>query len=64
MYEFPHLEGQFYNHFKNNQELTNKNNLRKNIKNTPIVDRPSFPLSYDIDSNDDNNAFHQNFMKI
>jgi hypothetical protein len=25
-------EGQFYNHFRNNQELTNKNNLRKNIK--------------------------------
>lgn len=27
-----YLEGQFFNHFKNNQELTNKNYLRKNIK--------------------------------
>lgn len=36
MYTIFHLEGQLYNHFKNNQELTNKNYLRKNIKNAPI----------------------------
>ena len=36
-------QGQFYNHFKNNQELTNKNLLRKNLKKASPLLRPNFP---------------------
>jgi hypothetical protein len=31
-----YTEGQLYNHFKNNQELTNKNYLQKNIKKASV----------------------------
>lgn len=44
-----YLEGQFYNHFKNNQELTNKNLFRKNIyKNSPNL-RPNYPITFDLE---------------
>lgn len=58
------LEGQLYNHFRNNQELTNKNYLRKNIKKAQLQDRPNFPLSFDVELNDDNTSFHQHFIKF
>ena len=38
--------GQFYNHFLNNQELTNKNLLRKNIGKAKI--KPNFPPTFDL----------------
>lgn len=44
-----YVEGQFYNHFKNNQELTNKNLFRKNIyKNSPNL-RPNYPITFDLE---------------
>jgi hypothetical protein len=57
MYITNHLEGQLYNHFKNNQELTNKNYLRKNIKKMRKEEKPRFPMSFDIEMNDDNSTF-------
>ena len=59
-----HLEGQLYNHFRNNQELTNKNYLRKNIKKTNVEDRPRFPMAFDLELNDDNASFQQSFIKF
>lgn len=60
----PNLEGQLYNHFRNNQELTNKNYLRKNIKKTNVEDRPRFPMSFDLELNDDNTSFQQSYIKF
>lgn len=60
----PNLEGQLYNHFRNNQELTNKNYLRKNIKKTSVEDRPRFPMSFDLELNDDNTSFQSSYIKF
>lgn len=37
-----------YNHFKGNQEITNKNMLRKNIKKW-AGSKPNIPLTFDLE---------------
>lgn len=59
-----YTEGQFYNHFKNNQELTNKNYLQKNIKKAAVQQRPNYPLTFDIESNEDKISFEETYIKF
>jgi hypothetical protein len=62
MYTRGYSDGQFFNHFKNNQELTNKNYLRKNIRKPPAESRPNFPTSFDLDLNEDSLSFQETYM--
>lgn len=49
--------GQLFNHFKNNQELTNKNLLKKNIYRTEYHLQPNYPMTFDIDCREDQIKF-------
>ena len=55
-------DGQFFNHFKNNQELTNKNLLRKNIAKANI--KPNFPHTFDLELSEDLILFKKELEKF
>lgn len=61
VYDIIYTEGQYFNHFKDNQELTNKNYLRKNIRKFPQSQRPNFPLSYNLDNSEDLLLFQESY---
>ncbi|EAS01070.2 tubulin glycylase 3C (macronuclear) [Tetrahymena thermophila SB210] len=60
-------EGQFYNHFQNNQELTNKGRLLRNIK-LYLVSYPHlqkyFPIQFDVIYKQQKEEFLNEFQKF
>ncbi|KAL4450795.1 hypothetical protein ABPG74_011637 [Tetrahymena malaccensis] len=60
-------EGQFYNHFQNNQELTNKGRLLRNIR-LYLVSQPHlqkyFPIQYDVTYKQQKENFLKEFLKF